>query len=394
MKFNKVVYLAYFPLTQRTYTNFYFEELLQNKIQVEYLDITHLFYPDKIKMDSLDYEVTVKITSYKHLKDYLKEQNKSTTLYISIMTFEWRVFRLFRILTKYNINLGVFGAGVFPNSSIDNKSRVIRFLKAISFERVKSLFANKLILFCKKRGFIKTYDYIFMAGEYGYWGLGIGSEIDVQKAKIIRVNTVDYDQFILHKKLPPVNDEEYIVFLDQYLPYHPDASYFNIKTVEPEPYFKEVNGYFDRLELATGKKVIIAAHPKAERYKEFNPYNGRPIFFNHSNDLVKEASLVLTHASTAVCFPICYKKKIVLLVSDYLNEVLPQFLMVAKSIENACDATIVKMDNEEEIYITEIINTEKYSDFKYKYLTSKESENQLSKDIFMHFLKSEDKSPQ
>jgi hypothetical protein len=225
-----------------------------------------------------------------------------------------------------------------------------------------------------------------MAGEYGYWGLGIACDIDYGKAEIINVNTVDYDNFLLHKDLPSVHTEKYIVFLDQYLPYHPDASYFNIKTVEPEPYFKELNAFFDRIELETGLKVIIAAHPKAERYKEINPYNNRTVFFNQSNNLVKDAALVLTHASTAICFPICYHKKLVLLVSDYLNEVLPQFFVVAKSIREACGATIIAMDKSDDILIKEDINLEKYNDFRYKYLTSKKSENQLSQDIFVNFI--------
>lgn len=394
MKFKKVVYVSYFPLTKRTYTNFYFEELLRNNIQVDYLDIKALFYPDRIKEESLNYEGTVKISSYKQLKDYLKEQNNSTTIYISIMTFEGRVFRLFRLFTKFNLNLGVFARGVFPsNAEPDKWSKFTKIIRAISFKRVTDFCANKITVLAKKLNVIKPYDYIFKAGEYGYFGLGIGNEIDYQKAKIIEVNTVDYDQFLIHRKLLPVNNEEYIVFLDQYLPFHPDASYFKIKTVDPEPYFKEVNGFFDRLELATGMKVIIAAHPKAERYKEFNPYNNRAIFFNQSNDLVKEASLVLTHASTAICFPICYNKKFVLLVSDYLNKVLPQFLVVAQSLANSCGSAIIAMDAAEKIHIPELINLNKYNDFKYKYLTSKKNEDQLSKDIFIHFLKTGGQSP-
>lgn len=395
MKFKKVIFVRYIPLTKAIYTDLYFEELLNNNIQVDYLDLTALFFPDKIASDDFDFRGTVKINSSKELEVYLKNQNNQNTLYISIMTFEWRVFRLFRLFTKFNLNIGVFARGVFPSSTDTNKkSKIAKAVKTISFEKIVAFCTNKIISLAKKSGFIKPYDYIFKAGDYGYWGLGTGNEIDYQKAKIIEVNTVDYDQFLIHRKLLPVHDEEYIVFLDQYLPYHPDTSYLKIKTVEPEPYFKEVNHFFDRLELATGKRVIIAAHPKAERYKEFNPYNNRSIFFNQSNDLVKEASLVLTHASTAVCFPICYEKKIILLVSDYLNEVLPTFLVIAKAIVNSCDATLIAMDKENEINIGEKINSEKYSDFKYKYLTSKVSENQLSKDIFISFLKSKDKFPQ
>jgi hypothetical protein len=386
VKFNKVVFVSYFPLNERTYKNFYFEESIQNNVQVNYLDLTALFFPDKINPNDLHFNGTVKINSYKELKNYLKSQDNENTLYVSIMTFEWRILRLFRMLTKYAENFAVFGAGVFPNSTVNNASRIIRFFKAMSFEKIKSYVTNKLIYFFKKSGFIKSYDFIFMAGDYGYWGLGIACDIDYGKAEIINVNTVDYDKFLLHKNLQSVNTEKFIVFLDQYLPYHPDASYFKIKTVEPEPYFKEMNAFFDRIELETGLQVVIAAHPKAELYKEINPYNSRALFFNQSNDLVKDAQFVLTHASTAISFPICYNKKLVLLVSDYLNEVLPQFFVVAKSIREACGATIIAMDRNDAILIEADINLEKYTDFKYKYLTSEKSENQLSQDIFVNFI--------
>ena len=386
MRFKKVVFVSYMPLTEITYSNFYFEEAIQNNVQVNYLDLTALFFPDVITSNDFHFDGTVKINSYKELKNYLKDQEKKNTLYVSIMTFEWRIFKLFRMLTKYAANFAVFGAGVFPNRTINNPARIIHFVKSINFEKIKFHVTNKLIYFFKKSGFIKSYDYIFMAGEYGYWGLGIGCDIDYGKAEIINVNTVDYDKFLLQKNLQSGINEKYIVFLDQYLPYHPDASYIKMKRVEPEPYFKELNAFFDRIELEKGLEIIIAAHPKAERYKEINPYNNRAVFFNQSNDLVKDAALVLTHASTAICFPICYHKKLFLLVSDYLNEVLPHFFVVAKSISEACGARIIAIDKNDDIVIKEDIDLEKYNDFRYKYLTSKKSENQFSQDIFVNFI--------
>jgi hypothetical protein len=370
------------------YTDLYFNELLQNNIKVEYLDITDLFYVDRVSTEEFDFLGTIKLSTYKQITNYLENQDIENTLFISIMTFEWRVFRLFRLFTQFNLKLGVFARGVFPRSTGDNqKAKITRGIKNINAERVKAFCRNKFTVFSKKTGFIKPYDYIFKAGEYGFWGLGIGSEIDNKCANIIEVNTVDYDQFLLHKNLPTKDSDEYMVFLDQYLPYHPDASYFKIKTVEPVPYYKELNDFFDKLELVTGKKVIIAAHPKAEHYKQINPYNNRTICFNKSNDLVKGASVVLTHASTAVCYPICYEKRVVLLVSDYLNEMLPQFHVVAKSLVKTCDFTLLAIDKQENFSIPDGINLAFYDDFKYKYLTSFKSEEQLSKDIFINFLK-------
>jgi len=106
-----------------------------------------------------------------------------------------------------------------------------------------------------------------------------------------------------------------------------------------------------------------------------------------SNDLVKDACLVLTHASTALCFPICYQKKILLLTSSHLAEMLPQFIITAHAIINACGASIINIDNQDKIEIPAKIDINKYNDYKYKYLTSIKSENQLSINVFIDFIK-------
>ena len=103
MKFEKVVYVRYMPLTKAIYTDYYFNELKQNNIEVVYLDITALFFADKEPSYEWNFEGTVKIISYQQLKDYIRLQNNSNTLYISLMTFESRVFKLHRIFTKMNL---------------------------------------------------------------------------------------------------------------------------------------------------------------------------------------------------------------------------------------------------------------------------------------------------
>jgi hypothetical protein len=71
MKINKVVLLSYIPITERIYNNFYFEESIQNNVQVNYLDLTALFFPDINTPNDLHFDGTVKINSYKEMKYYL-----------------------------------------------------------------------------------------------------------------------------------------------------------------------------------------------------------------------------------------------------------------------------------------------------------------------------------
>jgi len=389
MRFNKIVFVRYLPLTKAIYTDLYFEELIKNDFSVEYLDVSALFNLKKTTKSTFDFSGNVNISSYKQLDSYLSINCTENVLFISIMTYDGTVLKLFRHFTKYKVKLGVFARGVFPADSPDVKFQFANFLKIFKFKSVYSFCANRLAVIFKKYGLIKTYDIIFKAGEFGYWGLGLGSDLDIRKAEIVDVNTVDYDQYLRSTVIVEDHKNDNIVFLDQYLPYHPDAINFNIKTVEPIRYYQELNAFFDKLEIIIEKKIIIAAHPKAEQYRSFNPFNGREILFNQSNKLVKCSSLVLTHASTAVCFPICYQKPIILISSNQINETLPHFNLMAKAIEKTCDAKLIDIDADDQIVIPSSINEVKYRDYKYNYLTSTSSEHLLSNNIFINYMKIE-----
>lgn len=243
MSFDKVVYIRYLPLTEAIYTDLYFEELINKKIQVEYLDVTALFNKTNT-INSFNFSGIIKINNYDQLDNYFKKNSTENVLYISIMTFEWSVFKLYRKFTKFNLKLGVFARGVFPSYTIDTKSKFKKILSALDFTKIRDYFANRIALISKKTGWIKTYDFIFKAGEFGFWGLGLGSEIDINYAKVIEVNTVDYDRYLINPDIANTKDDNYIVFLDQYLPYHPDVSFLKIKTVEPIKYYQQLNIFF------------------------------------------------------------------------------------------------------------------------------------------------------
>ena len=388
MKFKKVVFVRYFPLTKAIYNDLYFEELIKNNFSVEYLDVSALFSLQKAPTSAFEFSSTIIINSYKQLDSYLSINSKESVLFISIMTYDAIVVKLFRHFTRYKVKLGVFARGVFPEYTPDEKFQTKKYIKVFKFRSLYNFCTNKLAYLFKKYEIIKTYDIIFKAGNYGFLGLGIGSDLDCKKAEIVNVNTVDYDQYLSSRAQAESVNNDKIVFLDQYLPYHPDAINLKIKPVEPTRYYQELNSFFDKLEIVVGKKIIIAAHPKAEKYKSMNPFKEREIVFNQSNDLVKNSSLVLTHASTAICFPICYQKQIILISSKQIIETLPHFNLTSKAIELACDAKLMAMDGNNEIIIPPVINEEKYKNYKYNYLTSTHSENSLSIDIFINYMKS------
>lgn len=384
MKFDKIVYFGYFPLTKVVYQDYYFDTLLRNNILVEYLDVTTLFFKAE-KLNEYEYENTIKICSYNELNDYLLKQDNSRTLYVSFIGYEWRVVKLFRIFTKHNLNTGVFGRGVFPDIYDSTVTKYIFNIQNLGFNRLSKMVKNRLARFFKIVGYIKTYDYIFRAGTYGHIAFGYGNDIDILKAKIIDVNTIDYDKFLIEKQKKEKCKDDYVVFLDQYFPYHPDTVFFNIKTVEPTRYYRELNDFFDRFEKNTCLKIIVAAHPKAVLYNTENPFNGRKIVFYKANETVKDAAIVLTHNSTAICFPVCYKKKLILLTSKYLEETFLDYKLSLNAIKNASGCSVICMDSEE-IDVPFGIDEKLYMEYRYKYLTSEISEFKLSEDIFLDFI--------
>ncbi|WP_123887383.1 hypothetical protein [Flavobacterium aquidurense] len=353
-------------------------------VLVDYLDVTTLFFEAE-NLNEYPYKDAVKITSYKELDDYFLKQDNSCTLYVSLIGYEWRVVKLFRVFTKHKLYTGVFGRGVFPNIYESTRSKYIFNLQNFGFNRLSIMIKNRLARLFKISGYIKTYDYIFRAGAYGHLAFGYGNDIDLLKANIIDVNTVDYDKFLIEKQKEEKSKDDYVVFLDQYFPYHPDTVFFNIKTVEANRYYRELNDFFDRFEKSTSLKVVIAAHPKAVLYTNENPFNGREVVFYKANEMVKDASIVLTHNSTAICFPICYKKRLVLLTNKYLEETFLDYELSLNAIKNASGCSIICMDSDQ-IDVPIEIDEKLYREYRYKYLTSEISEFKLSKDIFLDFI--------
>ena len=60
-----------------------------------------------------------------------------------------------------------------------------------------------------------------------------------------------------------------------------------ISTIQGKSYYKYLNIFFDLIEEKYKIKVVIAAHPKATRYKSVDMFNKRQVFFNEISSLSK-----------------------------------------------------------------------------------------------------------
>lgn len=385
---NKVVYIGYQPLTVKIKEDFYMVNLINENYEVEYWDLTDIYFKN-IFEDKLEIKFTVKVNSFRQLKILLSKQDIKSTLFVSNITFEYRVLKLYILLSKFNCRTAFFARGSTPSFSEDGsfKNWYTKIKKNFNFKLASLYLGNKLSELLKKIGIVKKYEVVFQAGVAGIYSIGYGSQIERAKSNIVNVNSFDFDKFKENENALRVIENKYCVYLDEYLPYHPDFIMFNINTVNPSEFYNKLNNFFDLIEKKYNIEILIAAHPKAEKYKKNNPFNNRKIFFNRSAELTKNSEFVIMHCSTSVSFAVLNNKPIISLTSDHLKSVMPNYYTIIKRFSNSLDTLLINIDNVKngENFVHEI-NRFKYAEYKYKYLTSKESENSLSIEIFQNIL--------
>lgn len=373
------------PLTKKIYTDFYMEEVQNAGLEVEYWDLTQMFFKSNFAMEDASNLVKTKVfKSYGELEKAIKDEPAlAKVLFISIMTFEGRIKKLYQLFTKYNCKLAVFGRNMFPlapSKSFFQKLNKISPSAVLNRLKLKKL--QKLV----NNGKIKKYDIVFLGGSLGWQGIGAIDLNYLKDAEQIKVNSDDYDNYLLLKNQESNNSDNYILFLDEYLPLHPDTVLFNIKNVKAENYYPELNDYFDRVEKQFNLPVVIAAHPKAMCYKTEDFFNGRKVVFNQTVQLTKESTFVIAHDSTSINYPIAFGKKIHFITS---KNILKGIEMVHRNVLHFADylgCNYQFIDDNNAINLIDQISVKKYENYKYSFQTSKETENKTTREIFIDFL--------
>jgi len=381
---DKVVFIGYQPLTEKVKEDFYFQNLKENGIAIEYWDLSDIFFKGIFNYQ-LDEDFVFKIKSYKILEDLINRQNILNTLFLSNITFEYRVLKLYKILSMYKCKTSFIARGALPLPIANSRVGILRekIKKVLKFKTLFGFIRNKYAFFLKKKGIINYHEVVFRAGEKGLQTIGIGSDIENQKSKIININSFDYDKYVETKNSKKLLPNKYCIFLDDYLPLHPDFEMLKIRTIEPNEYYDKLNHFFDLLEDKFNIEVVIAAHPKADKYRERDFYNKRKVIFNKSPELTKHAEFVLIHCSTSVSFAVLNKKPIITLTSNAIKKVMPNYFNFITHFSKILDTELINID---EIVSAKIhlptLNTSKYTEYTYKYLTSLNSQDRISSEIF------------
>ena len=220
--------------------------------------------------------------------------------------------KVLKLISKAKIDYITIDAGFHPVYSWDEQfsARFSRFLKRFFRNPVETV-NNKVFKKIKMRLAISCpYLFGFRHPKYHFAGTEVyPHQISLSETKIIRAHSFDYDRFLKNRERPKpaaIPDHEYYVFIASAPWGGHDYILFDVPAaITKTEYAITINRFLDFIEAKTGRKIIIAAHPKFT--SEENIYNDRPFLYD-TEQLIKYSSGVICHYSGATRFAVIHEK--------------------------------------------------------------------------------------
>ena len=355
----KIAIVLDISFTERDYKRFGISTL-KKKFNVFIFDFTKSF---SIKLANHKFsKKTYKCEGYYSVKNIsifesfiAKNKLSNCIFYISNKSLEGKLLDILKKnkIPVIKIQNGLAIGPEYPRSIMQNLH--ILSLKFTDKKKFLTFIANRFSRltnkFIKKKSNI-VFDKVVVTGRVGLKDPAIGS-----KTKVIHAHSYDYNNYLSNYKKTKLGFKKpYAVFLDQYLPLHPDAPiFFGVKPrCTPEKYYPALNNFFNIFEKNYNMKVIVCAHPKSDYENNSNYLYGRKFIKNKTINLVKNCDIVFAHCSTTISYAVLYQKPLVFLLS---NEYI-------RSFDNYTPSVIAKKLNSPNFNIDDKNNNSKMQNIK------------------------------
>lgn len=303
--------------------------------------------------------------SKKQYRNYIKKAGKGA-IFILTMDFYLDSFFIHKDI-QYNQAYGYLNRMDTNVEVIEEETskKIGNLLKKFTIHRL----CNAIFVRIPRKMFkIKPADFVILGGvanKEEYLRLCF---ID-NNTLIKHIHSLDYEKYLeIKDSKERIMKEPYCVFLDQFIPYHPDniSRGFNI---DGERYYSEITSFFYMIQEYYHVKVVIAAHPRSEYGIKTGLFDKFQIMKFKTAELVRDAEFVIAHFSTSISFAVAFKKPIILITNNDINKIeLFYKIMMKYSVE--LSAKIFNISTEINPLEMDIysIKADKYFDFSNKYL--------------------------
>lgn len=350
----KIIILYTANYCQKMKQQFGVDELVKY-FQIEFWNLANITVHEKLAPVETDGLLEITVDSFKQFENLVISNSNDNTYFLTVIDYSTYSYRIHYLLSKYNAKLILATTGTFPTVNYTNS------FKTISVKRIYNSVLNKLINIVLKTRIFKPADYVLLCSRKQ----NIIYKTD-KKTKVIPYNTGDYQSYLDSKEIS-IDSSKYIVFIDQYIPFHNDFQVLGYSNIQPELYYDMINAYFSNLEKEYKCEVIIAAHPSASRYKENNYFGGRAVVFGQTSTLVKNSIGVLCHDTTAISYAVMYMKPMIMLHHKGLPEIINDDVFFLSNLLDCPAVDLSSISSKERFHI---VNREKYLNYQYNYLTA------------------------
>lgn len=359
---NRVCFIFRTPPMCNDDKKFLLHKIAEKKIEIDVVDISVVNNEginELITQKRLDvpYINVITIKEKIELDRYIYDNYKNT-FFFPMFDDYYEVRWVYKLFSKYHVKYGYvnnlvadFDVGIV-NNSVNLRRMSLKHLFKAFYNRV-----GRKMLPYKNAEFIclgtDTAEQTFL--KRGRCG---------KETKKVYTHTLDYERYCDAKQYDN-GGLQYCVFIDQYIPYHPDNILDNGIRVNPDEYYRELNEIFNLIKQKFGYEVIIAAHPRSD-YSNKKCFDGIKIEYGKTPELIKGAKMVLGHFSTSLCLTSMTNAPMVIICPKSFD-VSVFFIKLCKAFIDLLGGKLVKsVDDINDIGLE--IDSKKYMKFRNKYL--------------------------
>jgi hypothetical protein len=316
MMIKKILFLV--PIDRRNFERFGIKLLQKEGFDVESWDLSSIIYPVKYTPpDLIDWPNYKVFEDEDRLLNELKSLPPSTFV-INFVDYSSKTIDIYRAISASKAKYAIFLANALP-PAITKKRSFLQYLRTHPGLLPKKII-NQLFSQLPFKWFgIKPASLILAGGEQSIRDKNFYPTD--RTSEVLWAHTLDYDLYLKERKIPSSTKRSVAVFLDEYLPFHPDWSQLETPfSIDANKYYQLLNEFFTRVEQELGLKVVIAAHPRSRYEKLPDYFEGRECVKGKTINLIKESRLVLAHFSTALDFANLFRKPVIFLSSSDLDK--------------------------------------------------------------------------
>lgn len=355
----------------------YFLNEIRAAFDVEYWDVGPIVGYDMDYDGDLHGLAYTRVSSLVTLWRKLRLEARPGVVFAAQVTRSLRSWPIYLLLKGFRAKTVFFGRGYLPvPKSLDSGivHYVRRFIRTRNRWSMLSSLAGAAIY--KLLPAVHKYDVVFVAGAFAERSHANDAD------KLSRVNHFDLDWALADLPPPDGLPARYAVFIDEFLPYHPDMTTFGANAVRADLYYGCLNAFFDHFEHVHGLPVIVAAHPKATA--GYSPYGGRPVFHDASNALIKRSAMVFAHVSTAIAFAVIHQRPLCLIYNEQTLQIHPnQYDPMVRTAEILGCPLLNIQDNRDADRVEFRVDIGRYQDYLNEFLSAKGVDVRNSAEIVM-----------